>query len=244
MLTFFDCNCVLGRLTGVGLALRNASDLLREMSRHNITRALVFHAPYGPTYENELLLESLAGQAALFPAALAAPWETSRERLTGRTREILESKACAIRVFAAAEHFDFSASYLGEVMAITAGRRLPVMIDADQLGGFGALAQMLQAYPTIPFILTKVGCGNNRHVYEMLDRHPNLHVETSLFRAFQGLEDLVGRFGAGRILFGSYMPLFDPGAAVTRLLYSDLSRTDRERIAFGNLESMLSSIRR
>ena len=243
MLTFFDCNCMLGRLTGVGLALRTARDLLRVMAHHNITRALVFHAPYGPTYENELLLESLAGEPALLPAALAAPWETSRERLTGRTREILESKACAIRLFPVAEHFDFSESHLGEIMALAAGRRLPVMVDADQLGGFGALAQMLQAHPTIPFILTKVGCGNNRHVYDLLDRHSNLHVETSLFRAFQGLEDLVARFGADRILFGSYLPLLDPGAAVTRLLYSDLGRTDKERIAFGNLEAMVSSIR-
>jgi predicted TIM-barrel fold metal-dependent hydrolase len=234
---------MIGGLAGVQLAFRTVGELVREMQHLSIARALVFHAPYGATCENELLLEALRGKRNLQPVASAMPWETSRERLTARTREILETKACGVRLFPATERFDFSRAHLKEIMAIVARRRLPVMVDADQVG-FGALGQMLKAHPKVPFILAKVGVGNNRYVYDLLDGYPNLFIETSLLRACHAIEDVAARFGAKRILFGTYLPLLDGGAAVTRVIYSGLSRREKEQVAFGNLEDILSGIRR
>lgn len=243
MLKFFDCNCMIGGLAGVQLPFRGVGELVKEMRHLSIARALVFHAPYGAASENELLLEALRGKRHLHPVASAVPWETSRERLTARTREILETRACGLRLFPATERFDFSSAQLSDIMAIVARRRLPVMADADQVG-FGALAQMLKAFPKVPFILAKVGVGNNRYLYELLDGYANLFVETSLLRACHALEDIAARFGAKRILFGTYLPLLDGGATVARVIYSGLSRHEKEQVAFGNLEDILAKIRR
>ena len=55
-------------------------------------------------------------------------------------------------------------------------------------------------------MVCSVGYRELRVLLPLLDRHPNLACDLSYFAAHQGVEVVVRRFGAGRLLFGTGMP--------------------------------------
>jgi predicted TIM-barrel fold metal-dependent hydrolase len=66
-----------------------------------------------------------------------------------------------------------------------------------------------------------------------------VHLDLSYLGSHLGLEWLVDRFGAGRLLFGTGAPVRDPADAVTRLLWSELPDADVAAIGAGNLSRLI-----
>jgi predicted TIM-barrel fold metal-dependent hydrolase len=76
-------------------------------------------------------------------------------------------------------------------------------------------------------------------VLDLMHRRDNILVETSWLHSFETLSLLVRTFGAERVVFGTG-PASHAGAAIAGLLQADLSCADRELIAHGNAERLLS----
>jgi predicted TIM-barrel fold metal-dependent hydrolase len=72
---------------------------------------------------------------------------------------------------------------------------------------------------------------------------PNIYFDISFFGVFRQLEDIVSRFGSSRLLFGTNMPFFEPGRSIALLNYSGISQSDREAVAYGNAERLVSNFR-
>jgi predicted TIM-barrel fold metal-dependent hydrolase len=66
-------------------------------------------------------------------------------------------------------------------------------------------------------------------------------VEISGYQGLLAVEAVVKRFGAERLLFGTNLPTFNPGAAVTTVMYADIAEEDKSLIAAGNLRRLLES---
>jgi predicted TIM-barrel fold metal-dependent hydrolase len=81
--------------------------------------------------------------------------------------------------------------------------------------------------------------ANLRTRFALLDRCPNLIVETSYLQAHDGLALLVERWGAHRLVFGTGLPLWDPGLPITGLTYAGLAATDFAAVAGGTLQALL-----
>jgi predicted TIM-barrel fold metal-dependent hydrolase len=84
---------------------------------------------------------------------------------------------------------------------------------------------------------------DNRVYYALLERFPNLYLETHNLTNYLGLDDLVRRFGSGRFLFGSYFPHEDPNSAAMLLTHGELTAADQENIAHRNLENLIAEVR-
>jgi predicted TIM-barrel fold metal-dependent hydrolase len=77
----------------------------------------------------------------------------------------------------------------------------------------------------------------------LLERHPNLRLELHNFVGHLALEDVVRRFGARHLVFGSYMPVTDPNAPMMLVTHARIPVEDKRRIARGNLTELVRGVR-
>jgi predicted TIM-barrel fold metal-dependent hydrolase len=91
-------------------------------------------------------------------------------------------------------------------------------------------------------VLVRPDIGSPRRLFALLEWHASLRVESSYYTVHQGLAELCRLFGAGRVLFGTGLPLRAPGPAITALLYQALGAEERALVAGGNLERLLGEV--
>ena len=112
------------------------------------------------------------------------------------------------------------------------------MLDADQVD-HEELHELCGSYPELPVVLGRTGYREMRAIYALLAGHENFYLDISTFLLYGGLEEVVERFGAGRLVFGTGMPISDPAGAATKLRYAEVDDETKEMIAHGNLEGLL-----
>ena len=76
-------------------------------------------------------------------------------------------------------------------------------------------------------------------MYPLFEKYAGFHIELSNYCGHRGIEELVRRFGAKRLLFGTRLPYFTPGSAIGMLGYADVSEAERKQIAGDNLRRLL-----
>ena len=76
----------------------------------------------------------------------------------------------------------------------------------------------------------------DRYTYPLLKAYPNVHVETSMLSIEDGgVEEMVKRFGAARLVFGTGFPKRYAEAAMLQLTHADIGDADRQAIAADNM---------
>lgn len=250
-LQLFDSNCMLGRIIAPkpGFPL-SVKELLKVMDDFDIAEALVYHAmskEYHPADGNQVLLESLDEIAQA--DRLHAQWVVmpSHTAEFPDERELVERMVArgirAARVFPHPESHNFSLSHWvsGKLLQELESRRVPLFLDQEQIG-WDTVHDLCGRYPKLPLVLTNVGYRVNRLLYPLLEKFQNLYVELSSYCGHRAIEAIVERFGAQKLLFGTRLPYFTPGAAVGMLRYAEISDSDRKRIGGDNLRKLLGRV--
>jgi len=213
-----------------------AGDLLGEMRRLGIGRALVRHRAcieVGPRTGNELLLRELAGREELVPVWMLTPEAVFHPGGPGQAvRQMLSRGVRAAWMHPAGQDYVLEPWCCGRGLEALQERRVPLLVQWDAVTG-RQLHEVLGAYPRLPLILLTL--------YPLLEQHPNLHVAvTPTYSVYRGIEELCERFGAGRFVFGSGYPEVEGGAALCMLNYADIPAAARQAIGRDNLERLLS----
>jgi len=104
------------------------------------------------------------------------------------------------------------------------------------------LYDLSQRYPTLPIILTGWSGLASRSFYPLAQACPNLHLDTSRYALFQGMEAFCRLVGARQLIYGSGVPFMEPGVPMTTILYADISQEEKALIAAGNLERLLAEV--
>jgi predicted TIM-barrel fold metal-dependent hydrolase len=242
-----DVNCFVGRWPTADLAFHDCAGLLARMDRLGIGKAIVCHTwawQYDPVIGNQQLM---ADQAALPPS--------SRERLlpcwaavppaTGEqgTAEELDAALNAtgvrvVRLFPRDHNYSLSGPDAAQLLAMLTNRRILTLIDLDQTS-WEEIDRVAEREPQLRLVVCRVGYRGLRRMAGVLARHPNCAIDLSYFGSHEGVEWLVERYGADRLLFGTAAPLADGGGAVTRLMLSRISNEDRDAIGAGNATRLL-----
>ena len=247
---YFDCDCLLG-VPKVPLpdVHPDLDDLLSEMQRLDIDRALVRHRTcIDSDHEvgNALLMEEVAGHDNLLPA-----WYVTPDGLEGEW----DPAAMVMRMIeqgvgAAWTTLDWRVNpYLldpwcaGKLLAALEEHRMPFLIPYSQIPP-NTLKSVLESFPDLPLVLLEVPHhGRNPILYPLMEQHENLVLSVSaLYGVLGGLEDLCANFGHERLVFGSSYPRCEGGASITAMAYAELPLDAKEAIAFGNLERMLGAV--
>ena len=244
-LTFFDCNCSIGRTPYPYLLdISDVEGLKGEMDAAGIEEALVYHSvarDTDPAMGNTLLEEALKGEKRLHPVWVVMPHHTGEMPAPGALLKEMEQKGVrAVRMFPTTIHHSFSLAEWnsGELLGALEEARVPLMLDIEVVW-WEAMVAILEKHPRLPLVATNVSYRHNRFTYPLFEKYENLYLETCRYFGAGVYEDVVRRFGPGHILLGSNMPRFTGTAVVSMLTYADISREAKEAIAGGNLRRLM-----
>ncbi len=247
-LTYFDCNCSIGRVPYPHLHdISDVEGLKREMAAAGIEEALVYHSvarDCDPPLGNSLLDEALRGVQVLHPAWVVLPHHTGEMPAPARLLKDMQAKGVkAVRMYPTKDFHSFSLAEwnIGELLGALEEGRVPLILDIE-IVRWEAIVTIMQNHPRLPIIAANVSYRHDRFTYPLFDRFPNLYVETSRYFGAGVFEDVVSRFGSRPILFGTNMPRFTGTAAVSMLTYADIPQADKEAIAGGNLRNLLKEV--
>jgi len=230
----FDANVRLGHSGVYGELALETDDLLEEMDRFGIQRALASHFA-GEEYDAEEGNHLLAAERheRLEPAWAALPDPLFVQKLAMR-------RPMAVRLSYGAKKHNFSWApwcsrelyeYLEEDSVLTLVAREDIEWDS--------LAQLLGNFPRLQILLLETGYRADRYLFPLFKRHANLYMDTSTYVAHRQLESFVDKFGPEPLLFGSRLPLYSAGAALAVLATARISDEARLSIAGGTLRRLL-----
>jgi len=242
-LRFFDCNCVVGdsrnRSYGVNYNLKN---LLYKMDLYGIDKALAYHfaaKEYEAKAGNASLAEEIKDTPNLYPVWVVMHHHTDEFYTPPELIELLRQKNIrAVKIYPYTAQFSVEKWNCGELFSALEKNKVLLLIDADQLP-VSELHQMLSDYPALNVVLTAVGYRMDRNLQALMKIFPRLYVETYSYKVNDGIEILCEKFGAHRLVFGSGMPVFSGGSAVSMIRYARISDDEKRLIAYENLKNLL-----
>jgi hypothetical protein len=244
---FFDCNARIGlRIEATSFEQNNVPALIKEMQRLSIESALVAHysgMESEPVLGNRLVLDETRDHEELIPAATMLPstWgDVPRPRELAD--ELILAGCRAVWLFPGLMNWSLSQWCSDSLFQILEQRKMPVMLTADE-ADFNELHGLLERYPELPVMFSEIPYRMTRQVFPLARLHPNLYLDMSPpFTINNGYEVLCSNIGASRLLFGTGFPVSEPGAAVTYLMYADISGEEKELIAYGNIEKLVKGV--
>jgi predicted TIM-barrel fold metal-dependent hydrolase len=252
-LRFFDCNAAYGVWSVAPFSPANrVDDLLQEMEWAGIERALVRHAgmeEYAPQVGNRLVAEETAPHASLHPTWAILPPQTGE---LGTPEEFAQAMAAAgvraLWAFPSKHRYILDAVGCGELLEMLVDRRVPLFIHRREtsrgLTGWELAGAVLCEFPQLRLVVVGHGSwGEDRYFRPLMEQYEGLHTDTSRYELDGGIADFCRRYGPDRLLFGSSFPNTSPGGPMLTLAHADIGDDEKQAIAWGNLERLLSEVR-
>jgi hypothetical protein len=248
-LAFLDSNLWLGRPRSPEFAAGfDLAALRRRLARYGIAGGVVSHfaaITYAPDWANARLLSELAG-TGLWSAITLVPemfWpeEAGRAYVAGA----IERGARLARVFPATHNFTLRPWAGAALLQTLSDHRLPLVLWHTE-ASWEDIRSVCESYPELPVIVEGTGKKifyHTRTYYPLMERCPNLRLELHNVVNYLGVEDLVQRAGAGRLIFGSYVPVYDPNATIMQVTHARIPDADKSRIARQNLAELIAGVR-
>ena len=245
----FDANVLVGpvprRPPG---APEDVAALGRVMDGYGLDRALVAHSYakwFHPPAGNARLMAEIGGDDRFTACWIVLPSGTGEVPPEAmQVAQLLAAGARAARLCPVAHRLSLEPWEMEPLLGALAERRVPLLLDADNVHWSEARPWRFvewagRAFPHLPLVLLREPQANLRTLYPLLDRCPNVIVETSYFQAHDGIAEVAERWGARRLVFGTGLPFWDPGLPVTGLAYAGLSPRDLAAVAGGTLRGLL-----
>ncbi|HBP37557.1 MAG TPA: hypothetical protein DD640_02230 [Clostridiales bacterium] len=224
--------------------------VLAKAGSYQIGRAIVATARgyrQSPVAANQELTEAIADLPEAYGAAMLAP-DASYEPggFAAYLERLIARKVVLVRMFPRKLNFALTDWCLGDQLAVLEQRRFPLMIWHTETD-FDTLARLCERHPDLPVILEgndKKLLYHNRSYVPLLKNYQNLYLETHNFIQYLGYEFFDQQQLGERLIFGTYLPANDPGAAVAPILAADIPESLKRRIASENLENLIAGIRK
>lgn len=243
----FDAQVSIGlRLGAAPDEPSSAAELLAEMDRLGIERALVAHASGWeslPGLGNARVEEETREHARFARAWTALPdtaGDTSpaAEWLNG----LLALGARAVWLYPKRMNWTLEDWCAGPLLKALEDRRVPAFLPLDETD-LPQVHRVLEIHPRLPLVLCGANYRHNRMLFPLLERHTSLRLSIApRWDVHDGIEQVCARAGAGRLLFATNWPVCDMGATIAYLAYARISAEERERIGAGNLEQLLAEV--
>ncbi len=250
-LIFFDSNARIGSPIKRKLVYApEAADLLKEMDRHGVGRALIREvnneaagAYFGNCRIAEQLKNDLSGR--LYGVWSMMPPHT--HELPEGEELFRQMEECRIRAWSlnpVAHGWVVSKFSIGSLMNEAAARKIPILISPEAIGGWDKIYGLLELFPNNIYICLTTGSywGTDRVFRPLMEQYPGFHLEISTYWVPEGIGDLVKIYGPKRILYGSGYPDFGHGSMMLALKHAEISDAEKQMIAGGNLEKLLNEV--
>ena len=136
------------------------------------------------------------------------------------------------------------------LLAYAAETAWPVFIPLRLMMNWGLpvlpltqVAGMLARFPQLTVILGGVNYGEVKHALPLLRAYPRVFLETSCVQLQGALERIAAEIGVERLLFGTGMPLQNPGCEVAKIAHAAFSEAERAQIFAENARRLFDEKR-
>lgn len=230
----FDANVYVGHSGINGALALEAPELLLEMDRFAIKRALASHFV---SHEYDAVEGNRALDRDANPRFVPA-WSSSTDAAS--LADIEPRAPRAVRLWFGVFHHNFSSAAwcAGQLLDYLQEHNVLTVISRPELE-WDAVATLLENFPRLKVLLLDVGYRSDRYLFPLLKRFPNLCFDSSTYVAHRQLECYLEQFGPDRIVFGSRLPLYTPAAALMALGTARVSDSSRLAVAGGNLRRLI-----
>ena len=131
---------------------------------------------------------------------------------------------------------------LGKLMAAAADCHVPVFMTLHDDIAPEEIYDLCKDYPDVNFVICGIDYRQNRVIGPILEQCPNFYFGTSNYVVHNGLKLLSEYCGVDRLVFESGLPTGSATAAVSLIHYAEISEEEKELIAHGNMERLLSGV--
>jgi len=248
-LTFFDCNAFIGRpVTGILRPAPTAGDLLAEMDRNGIDRALVWHIAqhdYAPTVGNRMLAEQIAPHDRLVGCWTLLPMCLPEfPKPVDLVAQMKDARIRGLRVFPESHRYLLRREVFGSMFDVMVERRIPLILSMARGTSWQAAYDLLAEVRDLVCIVSDHGCwGADRWFRPLLDHYEHVYIDLSDYLLDGGIEALSADYGTSRLLYGSGFPAQYPGGMMMAIRHAEIDPADRQAIAAGNLDRLLGEVR-
>jgi uncharacterized protein len=241
MPVIIDCHCHAGQGDGFTGPWDTDAPLhayLQRAARVGISRTVLlpaFHSDYA------VANRALARIVARAPQRLIGFAMVHAARDRGRVLPMLRAATLRDGLVGIKVH-RHDAPITREVLDAARALRVPVLYDVT--GEVSVVELLAEQYPDVTFIIPHLGSFADDWraqlaLIDHLERHPNVHADTSGVRRFDLLAQAVRRAGAHKILFGSDGPWLHPALELAKIRLLHLAPADEALVLGGNLMRLL-----
>ncbi|MBC7234693.1 MAG: amidohydrolase family protein [Chloroflexi bacterium] len=250
---YFDCNVSIGRpAAGAFKPCPTVGELLAEMDWVGVERALVHHAlmrEQSPAVGNFALAEAIAGQPRLAGSWAILPPQTGELPPAPRFfAAMAEANVRALWAFPDPHRYVLDRLTFGTFLDEVSERRVPLFLPRDGIGTrpgetWGLVYRLLEQYPHLTLVMAHHGpWGEDRFFRPLLEHYERFYLDISRYELDGGLCELVARYGAERLLYGSHFPYHSMGGPRLMVARAEIDEQARRAIAGGNLERLLEEV--
>ena len=105
------------------------------------------------------------------------------------------------------------------------------------------LYNLMAEFPDLVCVVCDHGCwGEDRRFRPLIERYPNLYVDTSQYLLDGGIEAFVADYGPQRMLYGSGFPASHFGGMMLALKHARISEEAKTAIASQNLDRIIREV--
>lgn len=253
----YDADTWIGRWPFRALPHRSASDLLRQMDKHGIDKALV-GSLHGLFYKDaheanrELSREVRRRRDRLVPCAVLSPTYHGWRRDLKQCREELGMPVLrlvpdyhgyrledpvAVEMVEAAHELKMRVALLGRIVDPRGRHRLDPGRETDGRD----VAAFVRNFPEASFLMLNFGDAPGRRRWDK----PACYFDIVRFVGGGGkrLQGMIEKYGADRLVFGSTLLLRYAKPTLLALEVCQLTKRDRERILWRNLAQLAPDMR-
>lgn len=249
LLEFMDINLWIGpKIEESFTEIPTSKELITTAKRHSIDGGIISHTSgflYEARFGNEKILASDFPEG--FYSGITIVPELFFDEKDGRNylKNAIEQGTRLARMFPKSGNFDFRPWNAGKMIEGLCEYCLPLMVWQTQIN-WDDVDAVCTAFPDLQLIIEghpqKI-MYHNRRFYTLLEKHRNLKLESHNVIGFQSVEEIVKHFGADRLVFGSFLPYWDPDATMMAVTHARISDEAKKKIAHGNLMQLLDSVK-
>lgn len=255
---FLDANTYIGRSGKKEvMAFETKAELLEDMDYYHLNEAIVTHfqaSQYYPTSGNALLMKELEGETRLKGCWVMPPYPRPDEPpLEQMVDDMLTAGVRIVRLFPPIRTGEVVKPWHGyEIYRILEAHRIPVLLTNSDIGTWPdkshnsyraeAVYELCKAFPNLPIIIVMFNYQLIQVAFSIMKECSNFHIEISNYTTHRGVELVADSFGSHRIIYGSGMPLQNPGSSLAILRFAAISDEQKRNIAGDNLRRLMSEV--
>ena len=233
----FDANVGVGHRHDRVSPYSEASELVEEMQRHGVSRALIYHVQgeaISPIWANEALQD---WDGTAFQLQWVAGTGDDVLRQLGEFHA--SNRVNSVRLHSPGEdRVPFVDWLYSPLLEWLSSEKIPLWVSLADRSPVEVMDTLMK-FPDLSTVLVGAHYVHSTIVVPMLRKLANAHLELSRYENLAGIEKLTEEFGAKRLLYGSYFPRYAMGPMLYYLHHSDIDDTDLSAICAGNLERKL-----